>query len=187
MDTSVRPQDDFFNFVNGNWVKTAVIPSDKGSWGSFNELREKTDENSLSILKNILSEKYKPGTEGQKIQDLYATFMNWDKRNADGISPLKPDLAKIDAIKTVADLQNYLTAATPQGDNIFYMWRVGADLKSSNNNAIYLGGPALGLGKDYYQKENEANTKTLAEYTSMYQECWLFLGIKMLTKLLLKW
>lgn len=165
MDTSVRPQDDFFNFVNGNWVKTAVIPSDKGSWGSFNELREKTDENSLSILKNILSEKYKPETEGQKIQDLYATFMNWDKRNADGISPLKPDLAKIDAIKTVADLQNYLTAATPQGDNIFYMWRVGADLKSSNNNAIYLGGPALGLGKDYYQKENEANTKTLAEYT----------------------
>nr|MBP8085086.1 M13 family peptidase [Cloacibacterium sp.] len=44
MDTSVRPQDDFFNYVNGNWVKTAVIPSDKGSWGSFNELREKTDE-----------------------------------------------------------------------------------------------------------------------------------------------
>lgn len=165
MDTSVRPQDDFFNFVNGNWVKTTVIPSDKASWGSFNELREKTDDNSLAILKNILTEKYKPGTEGKKIQDLYATFMNWDKRNADGINPIKPDLAKIDAIKSVADLQNYLTAVTPQGDNILYMWRVGADLKDSNNNAIYLGGPALGLGKDYYQKENDANTKTLSEYT----------------------
>jgi putative endopeptidase len=68
MDTSVRPQDDFFNYVNGNWVKTAVIPSDKGSWGSFNELREKTDENSLAILKNILSEKFAKGTEGQKFR-----------------------------------------------------------------------------------------------------------------------
>ena len=165
MDTSVRPQDDFFTYVNGGWVKTAVIPADKGSWGGFNELREKTDDNSLAILNNILNKKYAAGTEGQKIQDLYASFMNWDKRNADGITPIKADLAKIDAIKSVADLQNYLVAATSQGDNIFYMWRVGADMKSSNDNVIYLGGPALGLGKDYYQKENEANTKTLAEYT----------------------
>ena len=87
MDTSVRPQDDFFTYVNGNWVKTVEIPSDKASWGSFNELREKTDENSLAILNNILTEKYDAGTEGKKIQDLYASFMNWDKRNADGINP----------------------------------------------------------------------------------------------------
>ena len=45
MDTSVRPQDDFYNYVNGGWMKTAVIPSDKSTWGSFQELREKTDEN----------------------------------------------------------------------------------------------------------------------------------------------
>ena len=103
MDTSVRPQDDFFNYVNGNWVKTAVIPSDKGSWGSFNELREKTDENSLAILKNILTEKYAKGSEGQKIQDLYATYIDWNKRNAEGIEPIKADLAKIDAIQNLSD------------------------------------------------------------------------------------
>ena len=176
MDTSVRPQDDFFTYVNGNWVKTVEIPSDKASWGSFNELREKTDENSLAILNNILTEKYAEGTEGKKIQDLYSSFMNWDKRNADGINPIKADLAKIDAIKTVADLQKYLVEATPNGDNIFYMWRVGADLKASNDNAIYLGGPALGLGKDYYQKENEANTKTLAEYTKYVSSMLTVLG-----------
>lgn len=51
---SVRPQDDFYNYVNGGWMKTTVIPADKASWGAFNELREKTDENSLKILKNIL-------------------------------------------------------------------------------------------------------------------------------------
>ena len=109
-------------------MKTVEIPSDKASWGSFNELREKTDENSLAILNNILTEKYDAGTEGKKIQDLYASFMNWDKRNADGINPIKADLAKIDAIKTVADLQNYLVEATPTGDNLFYMWRVSSCL-----------------------------------------------------------
>ena len=176
MDTSVRPQDDFFTYVNGNWVKTVEIPSDKASWGSFNELREKTDENSLAILNNILTEKYAEGTEGKKIQDLYSSFMNWDKRNADGINPIKADLAKIDAIKTVADLQKYLVEATPNGDNPFYAWRVGADLKASNDNAIYLGGPSLGIGKDYYQKENEANTKTIAEYTQYVSKVLAILG-----------
>ena len=64
-------------------------------------------------------------------------------------------------LKTVADLQKYLVEATPNGDNIFYMWRVGADLKASNDNAIYLGGPTLGLGKDYYQKEKQKIPKLL--------------------------
>ena len=54
MDTSVRPQDDFFNYVNGNWIKTAEIPSDKSSWGSFNALREDVDVASLEILNKIL-------------------------------------------------------------------------------------------------------------------------------------
>ena len=135
MDTSVRPQDDFFTYVNGNWVKTVEIPSDKASWGSFNELREKTDENSLAILKNILTEKYAKGSEGQKIQDLYATYIDWDKRNAEGIEPIKGDLAKIDAINNLTDFQNYINQATLTGDNPFYAWRVGADLKASNDKA----------------------------------------------------
>ncbi|WP_027377704.1 M13 family metallopeptidase [Kaistella palustris] len=164
MDTTVRPQDDFFNYVNGNWMKTAEIPADKSSWGSFNALREDVDNSSLDILNKILTDKFAPDSEGQKIQNLYGTFMDWDKRNADGINPIKADLQKIDDIKNVAQLQKYLTEATKTGDNPFYAWRVGADMKNSNMNAVYLGGASLGLGRDYYQKENEANTKTLAEY-----------------------
>lgn len=164
MDTTVRPQDDFFSYVNGNWVKTAEIPSDKASWGSFNALREDVDVASLGILNQILNDNFAPGSEGQKIQALYGTFMDWDKRNADGINPIKNDLARIDGLKSIADLQKYLIEATKTGDNPFYAWRVGADLKNSNMNAVYFGGPSLGLGRDYYQKESESNTKTLAEY-----------------------
>ena len=163
-DTSVRPQDDFYTYVNGGWMKTAQIPSDKATWGSFNQLREDVDNNSLEILKTVLKEKYPANSEGEKIQALYGTFLDWDKRNAEGIKPIKSQLAKIEAIKNITDLQKYLIEATPTGDNPFYGWRVGADMKNSKMNAVYFGGPRLGLGKDYYQKVNDANTKTLAEY-----------------------
>jgi len=178
MDKSVRPQDDFFNFVNGNWYKTTEIPSDKTSWGSFNKLREDTDNASLDILNKILTDHFQAGSEGQKIQSLYKTFTDWDKRNADGLKPIQGDLAKIDAIKNLSDLQKYLLEATKTGDNSFYNWRVGADMKNSVMNAVYLGGPSLGLGKDYYQKKNEANTKTLAEYQNFVAKLFTVLNHK---------
>ena len=178
MDSSIRPQDDFFNYVNGNWMKTAEIPSDKSSWGSFNALREDVDNASLGILDKILADKFTPGSEGQKIQNLYGTFMDWDKRNADGINPIKGDLQKIDNIKTVAQLQNYLTEATKTNDNPFYAWRVGPDMKNSVMNAVYLGGASLGLGRDYYQKENDANTKTLVEYKNYLAQLFEVIGYK---------
>jgi len=178
MDKSVRPQDDFYNYVNGGWMKTAVIPSDKPSWGSFNALREDVDVASLDILNKILSEKFSSNSEGEKIQALYGTFIDWNKRNAEGINPIKSQLAKIDAIKNVKDLQKYLIEATPSGDNPFYSWRVGADMKNSVMNAVYLGGPSLGLGKDYYQKVNEANTKTLEEYKGYVAKLETLLGNK---------
>lgn len=90
-------------------MKTAVIPSDKPSWGSFNALREDVDVASLDILNKVLSEKFAPNSEGEKIQALYGTFIDWKKRNAEGIKPIQSQLGKIDAIKNVKDLQNILS------------------------------------------------------------------------------
>ena len=177
-DKSVRPQDDFYNFVNGSWMKTAKIPADKSTWGSFNKLAEDTDNNSMTILNSLLNDQFAAGSEGKKIQDLYATYMDMDKRNADGISPIKSDLAKIDGIKSLADLQKYLIEATESGENPFYAWGVYSDLKDSKMNAIYLGDASLGLGRDYYQKTNAKNTETLAEYTKYVASMLDVLGYK---------
>ena len=83
--------------------------------GAFNELAEATDNQSLTILNNILKDSFSKGSEGQKIQDLYGTFMDMNKRNADGIKPIQADIAKIDAIKNLNDLQSYLKESTRQG------------------------------------------------------------------------
>lgn len=178
MDTSVRPQDDFYNYVNGTWMKTAKIPADKPSWGSFTQLRETTDNNSLGLLDNILKEKYENGSEGQKIQALYQTYMDMNKRNADGLNPIKGDLAKIDGIKNLADLQKYLVDATKRGDNSFYEWGVDGDLKDSKMNAVYLGDASLGLGRDYYQKDSPKNTETIEEYKKYVAQVLTEIGYK---------
>ena len=164
MDTTVRPQDDFYNYVNGTWAKTAKIPADKPTWGSFHILREKTDENCLLILDNLLKENFAQGTEGQKIKDLYESFIDWKKRDAEGLKPIEGLLAKIDNIKTLADLQKYLEEVTPEGENPICAWGVYADMKDSNMNTVYLGNFSIGMGRDYYQKDNKENTEALQKY-----------------------
>ncbi|MDR2234511.1 MAG: M13 family peptidase [Chryseobacterium sp.] len=165
IDASVRPQDDFYNYVNGTWMKMAKVPADKPAWGSFDKLAEDTDNNSMVILNALLTDKFTNGSEGKKIQDLYASYIDLQKRNTEGIKPIQEKLNTIDAIKNLTDLQNYLASVTKHGENNFYGWSVSADRKNSKINAVYLGIPPLGLlGRDYYQKVNEKNTETLAEY-----------------------
>lgn len=67
-DKSVRPQDDFYNFVNGSWMKTAKIPADKSTWGSFNKLAEDTDNNSMTILRSLLNDKFAAGSKARKFR-----------------------------------------------------------------------------------------------------------------------
>ena len=164
MDTSLHPGDDFYNYVSGSWMKTAKIPADKPAWGSFYMLMEKTDEQCLSILDDLLQKEYPKGSEGEKIQTLYKEYISWDKRNADGLKPLELYFQKIDAIHSLNDLQNYLQEMTSKRANHICPIGVYADMKNSKMNAVYLGNFALGLGKDYYQKENPSNTEALAKY-----------------------
>lgn len=165
MDLSVRPQDDFYNFVNGNWMKTAKIPSDKASWGSFNILRETTDENSLLILEELL--KNNPTdkqSEAYQIKHLYQTFIDWEARNQAGISPIEDALNQVKAIASLQDLQKFINESTQKGFNPLYGWGTYADMKNSKVNAVYLGDISLGMGRDYYQKENEINAERIGKY-----------------------
>lgn len=166
MDKSVRPQDDFYNYVNGNWMKTVEIPSDKARWGSFDELRENTDNTVLHILKESLTQKFAPGTDGQKIADLYKSYIDFAKRDQLGIAPIQPYLKKIDAIQNINDLYNYLVEVGSEGGNPFFGAYVSAHMKNSDVNAVYLGGGGLGLGRSYYQKVDEKNTETLGQYST---------------------
>ncbi|WP_149913777.1 M13 family metallopeptidase [Sphingobacterium cavernae] len=165
MDQSVRPQDDFYNYVNGNWMKTVQIPSDKARWGSFDELRENTDLAVLEILKSALNETQARGSDGQKIADLYKSYVDFETRNKVALKPIQQRLSDINAIKNLKDLTAYFSKYGREGGNPFYGGYVGTHLKNSKINTVYLGGGSLGLGRTYYQKDDEANRKTLADYS----------------------
>ncbi|MGV3762123.1 M13 family metallopeptidase [Parapedobacter sp.] len=164
MDNTVRPQDDFYSYVNGNWMKTVEIPSDKARWGSFDELRENTDVATLEILKDALAKPHAQGSDGQKIADLYRSYTDFEARNQVGITPIQPMLQQVDAIENFDDLYRFLVETAPIGGNPFFGVHVSAHMKNSDMNTVYLGSANLGLGRAYYQKVDESNTKTLADY-----------------------
>ena len=178
MDKTVRPQDNFYNFVNGNWMKTTEIPSDRARWGSFDELRENTDIVSLNILKGLLGQNHTKGSDKQKIGDIYQSYIDFDSRDKAGLKPIQPYLEKIDKINSLQDLQNYLTEVTPLGLNSLYGFYVRSHMKKSSQNAVYLGDADLGLGRDYYQKEDDNNRETLIKYASYIDKIYTFTGEK---------
>ena len=109
MDKSVKPGDDFFRYVNGTWFDKTEIPADKTRWGSFDELRQNTDKDALTILKEAAANKnLDPKSDQAKAVNVYKTYMDTISRNKLGITPLKPYLAKINAVKTVADVNKIL-------------------------------------------------------------------------------
>lgn len=153
MDKSIKPSEDFYNFVNGTWLKNNEIPADKTRWGSFDELRQNTDKDALAILKDATKNpKYKSNTDQGKAINMYKAAMDTVARNKAGIEPLRKDLAKIDAVKNIQDLQKLLmeTEATGGGAGFFGVG-VSPDDKNSNRNVVSLGIGGLGLpDRDYY-------------------------------------
>lgn len=99
MDRTIKPSDNFFRFVNGTWLDNTEIPADRTRWGSFDELREKTDKDMMVILNEALNNPSYAATSDQgKALNLYRTIMDTVTRNKNGIKPLKPFLDKINAV-----------------------------------------------------------------------------------------
>ncbi|MEL0651515.1 M13 family metallopeptidase [Algibacter sp. TI.3.09] len=181
MDTTTTPNDDFFRYVNGKWLDNNEIPSDRTRWGSFDELRQKTDDDALTILKAALSTdkdlkktEIVAGSDQDKAVKLYQTIMDTIARDKQGIEPLKPYLAKIDAIENIQDLQDYIIEMESKSGSGFVGFYVGAHPKDSNKNVGYIGGGSLGLpDRDYYinddENSKEIRTKYLAHISKMLQ------------------
>ncbi len=178
MDKTIRPQDDLYGFVNGNWNKVTEIPSDRARWGSFDELRENTDKVTLKLVQDLVGNTYADGTNEQKIVDLYNAYTNLKARNKTGLAPVQKYFKQIDKIKNLKELQAYLTEVTPLGLNPFYGVGISTDLKNSKENAVYLGNARLTLGKTYYQKEDAKNTQTLADFTDYINKIYPYTGTK---------
>ena len=174
MDSLVSPKDDFYNFVNGNWMKTTEIPDDRTSWGGFTVLRKSTDKDVLDILaKAKESNTYGPETDQAKALAIFDSKLDTVARDKAGLAPLQPALDAIAAVENLEDLQTVL-ATNPAVSSPFISIGAGADLNNSSMNAVYLGANGLGLpDRDFYfdedEKSKEIRTKYKEHISSMLQ------------------
>ena len=179
MDTSVSPKNDFFNFVNGTWLKNTEIPADKTRWGSFDELRQNTDKDALEILKDAANNpKYNSNTDQGKAINMYKVAMDTIARDKQGIKPLLPYLARIDAVKNITDLQKLMMQEEAKGGGVgFFGIGIGADDKNSNRNVVTLGVGSLGLpDRDYYLSDDADSKEKREKYLLHIARMLEFLG-----------
>ncbi len=165
MDTSVSPKNDFYNYVNGNWMKNTEIPADRSNWGGFSVLRKSTDADVLEILEQAKTNNtYAADTDQAKALAIFDTKLNTASRNELGITPLQPALDAIAGVKNLTDLQTVL-ASNPAVSSPFISLGAGADLDNSSMNAVYLGANGLGLpDRDYYLEQDEKSKEIREEY-----------------------
>ncbi len=160
-DAAVRMQDDFYQHVNGSWLKTVEIPSDKSRWGAFDELRD----NTLPQLRGIIdtanaSKALVAGSDQQKIGDLYASFMDEARRDSLGRKPLETDFARIAALKDRRQLPALIAYFNRTGVTAPFDLGVSQDGRDATRYAVLLVQSGLGLpDRDYYLKDDDAKLK----------------------------
>ncbi|SEH95129.1 putative endopeptidase [Paenimyroides aquimaris] len=179
MDKSVKPGDDFFRFVNGEWFDKTEIPADRTRWGSFDELRQNTDIDALTILKDAVNDKSLAADSDQmKAVNVFKTYLDLDTRNKLGISPIKSTLDQINKIKNVNDVVALLKEKMPEGGLGFFGLYVSADAMDSNKNTIYVSPGSIGLpDRDYYVSDDADSKEKKQKYEVHVARMLQFLGI----------
>ena len=165
MDTTVAPGTDFYRYACGGWMDTHPLRDEYARFGSFEALDELSVEQVKSLLNELAAQTHADGSVGQKIGTLYNVVMDSAKQNAQGVEPLKADLARVAAVQTREELQQLLFDMHLKGMGRMFSFYVGADAKDSKNNLVSIGQGGLSLGqRDYYLDTDEKTTDIRAKY-----------------------
>ena len=177
MDTAVDPKTDFYNYVNGTWMKETKIPDDRSSWGGFSVLRKSTDADVLRLISNAKEFNQYPAESDQgKALSLFDSKLDTVARNERGVSPLQPTMDNIASIENLEDLQTKL-ATDPAMSSPFMGIQAFGDLNNSSMNAAYLSPAGLGLpDRDYYLDMDEKSVEIRAEYVNHITRMLQYLG-----------
>ncbi|MFT6329132.1 MAG: putative endopeptidase [Bermanella sp.] len=179
MDLSVQPGDNFFNYVNGTWLKTTEIPADKASYGNFAILADEAQEHVKAIIDAASQGDYAVGSDQQKVGDMYSSYIDIDNRNKVGIKPLKSEFDKIAKITNYDQLVEYFAYSVKYGYGTPISFFQYADFKSPNDYALYAWQAGIGLpDREYYFKEDEDGTKILAAYQAHIEKMFTLAGIE---------
>ncbi|OUS25367.1 peptidase M13 [Thalassotalea sp. 42_200_T64] len=178
IDTSVNPGDDFNQFVNGKWMSTATIADDKTSAGVWVQLRDASQDNVKKIIEESSTGTFAKGSNEQKVGDLYNSYLDMEKRNSLGVTPLDVEFSAISGINDYSELAVYFAEANKRGYNSPFALGQYVDLKSPSTYMIYTWQAGLGLpDKEYYFKDDEKSLSIRAKYRSHIEKMFKLAGL----------
>ena len=153
LDPAVRPQDDLFRHVNGQWIDRTEIPADKARYGSFYVLAEEAEQAVRAIIEAAQSAA--PGTEERKIGDLYASFMNEQRIEELGWSPVAEELAAAASATDLMSFAQILGRLERAGVGGFIQAFVDNDPGNPERYLVFLEQGGLGLPDESYYREDK--------------------------------
>ena len=157
MDPSVRPQDDLFGHVNGRWLETEEIPSDKSRWGAFSLLAERAEQQARAIIEECAAQSATAdkGSATQQIGDLWTSFMDEEAIEARGAEPIQEDLAKLAAVTDHEQLAAFIGGFERRGGGGFFGAYVDTDDRRSDRYVIKLVQGGTGLPDESYYRDEK--------------------------------
>ena len=179
MDTSVKPGDDFFMYVNGKWIESTEIPADKSSYGGAILLRDEAEERVKVIIEDASTGDFVKGSDEQKIGDFYKAYMDLETRNARGAEPLQPEFERINAIASKNDLAVYMASANRRGFSMPFLLIEIPDMKNPDFYAMNLYQGGLGLpDREYYFNDDEKSAEIRQKYARHVENMFALAGIE---------
>ncbi|OEC88826.1 M13 family metallopeptidase [Acinetobacter sp. YK3] len=165
IDQNGSANNDFYDYVNGTWLKQTEIPADKARWGAFNELHELSTNQLHRIVEDLTAQKWAAGSVEQKIASLYASFMDEKAIEAKGIQSLQSELARVDALQSKQGFAQLMGHFSRIGVRTPFDISIGQDMKRSDVMIAGLVQRRLGLpDRDYYLKDDQKFVETRAKY-----------------------
>ena len=163
LDKTTKPADDFYQFATGGWQKNNPLPAAYSRFGSFDQLQEDNNKRINTILSDLQKKSYKEGSIERKLSDFYKLALDVDRRNSEGIAPVKPVLDEIEGAKTLADVRRLQLKYADQGYGIQFGSYFGADEKNVTMNILNLTQGGLTLGQKDYYLNNDAATVAIRD------------------------
>jgi putative endopeptidase len=177
MDPTAAACTDFNAYANGGWLKKNPIPPEYSRWGTFSELTDRNRQALRTILERLVHEKNSPGSDEQRLGDFYASCMDESAVEAAGARPIEPELARIEKIANIADLETEVARLQARGVTALFAFGSQQDRKNSSEviAGVFQGG--LGLpDRDHYTKTDEKSQKIRDDYRAHLGKMFELLG-----------
>ena len=165
LDTTQDPGTDFFRYATGGWQDANPLTDEYARYGQFDALREKSREQLKELVLEQAAKESEPGSNAQKVGDLYKMVMDSTTRNEQGVEPVKPLMDEVAALKNKSEIIPLMARNTRVGIGGFFGTGIGTDIMDSNSNqlGLYQGGLSL-PEKEYYSDNDEITLNIRAKF-----------------------